>query len=172
MKRDLLAKTWTSDSNYKFSAVHSEKDWKKNFQISWLQRWPWLTYLHIRFGVFCRGRVLYGQGTIGEGDHVKPGALITVPLTNWKNTIEVFNAYQTSKHHLDAQVFIDIFLQATSGSRPNILSQIENQGSQEVESNRKRLVHVIETIIFCGGQGISLRGHNEAVPLMLDKDPK
>ncbi|XP_042146012.1 52 kDa repressor of the inhibitor of the protein kinase-like [Ixodes scapularis] len=171
VKRDLLTKPWAPDSDYKLPAVQSGKGWKRKFQMSWLQRWPWLTYSHVRSAVFCRSCVLLGQGTLGKGDHVKPGALITAPFTNWKKAIEVFSAHQTSKHHMDAQVSVDNFLQTTSGSRPNILSQIDNQRRQAVENNRKRLVPVIDTII-CGRQGIALRGHNDSGPLMLDKDPE
>jgi len=42
-----------------------------------------------------------------------------------------------------------------------IINQINTQRSIQVNENRKRLVPIIEIIIFCGRQNLTLRGHRD-----------
>jgi len=45
---------------------------------------------------------------------------------------------------------------------------INNKVSSIIESNKKRLVPVIKTIIFCGHNNTSLRGHRDDGILDID----
>lgn len=47
--------------------------------------------------------------------------------------------------------------------------QLDSALKQQVKDNRSKLLPIIETIIFCGTQGIPLREHKNYGPLELDE---
>ncbi|KAH9374900.1 hypothetical protein HPB48_019897 [Haemaphysalis longicornis] len=51
-----------------------------------------------------------------------------------------------------------------------VAQQINSSARQQRQMNRKKLGSIIETVIFCGRQGMPLWGHRDAGPLTLE-DP-
>lgn len=51
-------------------------------------------------------------------------------------------------------------------------TQLNSHKQQQYEENRVVLISIIKTIIFCGEQGLSLRGDDDSGPLNLEKPPK
>lgn len=47
------------------------------------------------------------------------------------------------------------------GRQPTVEQQQNSALQKQIEENRKILLPIIETIIFCGRQGIALRAHRD-----------
>ncbi|CAN7943646.1 unnamed protein product, partial [Ixodes hexagonus] len=62
----------------------------------------------------------------------------------------------------------DNFVQAVQGE--SVKERIDSAARVQRQTNRKRLMSIIEVLLFCGRQGIALRGHRDAGPLTLE-DP-
>jgi len=60
-------------------------------------------------------------------------------------------------------------LKTYSYSKNQVINQIFTQRHEQVKENRERLRPIIETLIFCGQQNISIRGHRD-VGMLIDID--
>ena len=54
----------------------------------------------------------------------------------------------------------DQFLRILQNKKPNVLERINKAHHELVERNRIILLAIVEVIVLCGKQNISLRGHN------------
>ncbi|CAN7996190.1 unnamed protein product, partial [Ixodes hexagonus] len=65
----------------------------------------------------------------------------------------------------------DNFVQAVQGEcvkAPSVKERMDSAARVQRQTNRKKLMSIIEVVIFCGRQGIALRGHCDAGPLTLE----
>ncbi|EEC10980.1 hypothetical protein IscW_ISCW024453, partial [Ixodes scapularis] len=62
----------------------------------------------------------------------------------------------------------DKFVQAVQGE--SVKERMDSAARVQRQTNRKKLISIIELVLFCGRQGIALRGHRDAGPLTLE-DP-
>ncbi|CAN7949378.1 unnamed protein product, partial [Ixodes hexagonus] len=62
----------------------------------------------------------------------------------------------------------DNFIQAVQGE--SVKERMDSAARVQRQTNRKKLMSIIEVILFCGRQGIALRGHRDVGPLTLE-DP-
>ncbi|CAN7945746.1 unnamed protein product, partial [Ixodes hexagonus] len=62
----------------------------------------------------------------------------------------------------------DNFVQAVQGE--SFKERMDSAARVQRQTNRKKLMSIIEVVLFCGRQGIALRGHRDAGPLTL-QDP-
>jgi len=56
-------------------------------------------------------------------------------------------------------------LSIESGKQDSVAVQLNHQAKQQILDNRRKITPIIETVIFCGRQGIRLRGHRDSGPL-------
>ncbi|KAL4119053.1 hypothetical protein QTP88_011925 [Uroleucon formosanum] len=86
------------------------------------------------------------------------------PLKNFSKLTGKNDALKTHgnhKYHKFAVKSRNNFLPAYHNPQKVIINQINTQRSIQVNENRKRLVPIIETIIFCGRQNLALKGHRD-----------
>ncbi|CAH1724767.1 unnamed protein product [Aphis gossypii] len=89
------------------------------------------------------------------------------PLTNYKKAPEFLKHHASTQYHLLATEKISAFIQSfKTGESVEIM--LNNKVSSIMESNRKRLVPIIKTIIFCGHNNLPLRGHRDDGILDID----
>lgn len=122
-------------------------------------------------GAFCRVCAIFSHPEVGKGKHAPAGALVSRPCTDWKHALEIFDSHQKTGYHRESQSAADDFVKAFSSSAPTVADQLDSARKFQVKENRKRLAPIIDTIIFCGRQGLSLRGHNDSGPLGLSTVP-
>lgn len=88
--------------------------------------------------------------------------LVTEPFINFKKGIELLKIHGLTNYHKLCTEKGSSFIQNynTGGSKfiNNILC---DKTKSIVEANRKRLTSIIKTIIFCGHNNFSLRGHRD-----------
>ena len=85
-------------------------------------------------------------------------------VSNWKKQFEYVQQHKESQSHINAKVAQVIFLQKRS-----LRDILEEQDKEQelkrqrvVDSNRKILKRVIDTVILLGKQELAFRGHRES----------
>lgn len=54
------------------------------------------------------------------------------------------------------------FIAVHTKNHKDILHKLDSARAQQINTNRKRLITIIQTIILCGRQEIDLRGSNDS----------
>jgi len=71
----------------------------------------------------------------------------------------ILSVHNNNKYHINAIIARKDFLKTYSCSKKQVINQIFTQRHEQVKENRERLRPIIETLIFCGQQNITIRGH-------------
>lgn len=133
------------------------------FQINWTYEFCWLRYSKIQDGAFCLTCILFPPSDgLGKGGHQNPGKLVVEKYNNWKKAKDLFKDHQNNHYHKLSQIKFDRFLAIRIKKVEPIDRQINEALKKEINDNRDRLRPIIKTILFCGNQGISLRGHRDS----------
>ena len=74
--------------------------------------------------------------------------------------------HSQDKYHINAVLATEEFLKHTKDLEKSIKNQIDRQKLQQITEDKKRLIPIIESIIFLGPQNIPLRGHRDDGPLL------
>ncbi len=94
-----------------------------------------------------------------KGHHQE--AFVSNGFQNWKSALEKFRAHQCSVAHKSAILAWEVGKQIQHNPERNVVSLINQQQKKVVDENRQYLKNIVETLVFIGRQGISLRGHRE-----------
>ena len=135
-----------------------EYDKQRSCKQAWLDEYNWLVYSPAEDGVYCKLCALFS-------DSSKISRLVKLPLTVWTTATEKFKKHAASENHRNASVLADNFLRIMKSKQKSIGEQLNTAMATRIESNRQKLYPIIKTIIFCGKQNISLRGHREDMSL-------
>ena len=153
----LLDNIWRPDELFKFPAS-GQRNLK--FQFSWLHRWNWLAYSKLLDGAFCKYCVLFSLNYGGVGSQPL-GKLLKIPFSNWKKATDKFNEHQQCEYHKTAILLSQNRKSVMEKKIEPINIALNSSLSQQIIENRLKLAPIIETIIFCGRQGLALRGHRD-----------
>ncbi|XP_060870008.1 52 kDa repressor of the inhibitor of the protein kinase-like [Metopolophium dirhodum] len=156
---DILRDPWIPHENFIFPLI-SQGDKNRPFKLHWINEYPWLSYSQNLGGAFCRICVLFGSDEGGRS-RVKLGKLVTIPLSLYKKAKENFKAHQNNDYHKNCVFKSDNFISVMNGKIQNIETTLDTTMTRKVEQNRQKLILIIETLLFCGLQNISLRGHRD-----------
>lgn len=164
---ELLNGIWQPPTNYKFPSSG-----KRNlkFQYVWFHRWNWLSYSRKQDGAYCKLCVFFAGDAAGVGGQALKG-LVKNPFTNWKDAVEAFNRHQTTEYHKFSVIKSQNIQLIEQQKQIPVALQIDQSVLVRIEENRKRISPIIDTILLCGRQGISLRGHRDAGPITSSEDP-
>jgi len=160
-KYTLLKNHFIPTSNFKFPP-RIFNGYTRHFQLAWLKRYDGLTYSVSEDGGFCKYCVLFGKSTTGK----ELGILVNTPLTNFKRGCEKLTKHFHSagvgkKYHHDAVLAAKEFTKTMEDSSKAIHQQVDTKRSKRIAQNTAKLIPIAETIIFCGKQGMGLRGHRD-----------
>ena len=160
----MLKNIWIPDQSFNFP-ITATNHRNLRFQHRWFIRFKWLAYSYLENGAFCKYCVLFGSKA-GSGVGNQPlGTLCAVKFQKWKNALERFADYESTKYHRDNVVAAETVMSILSGKQDSIEIQLNQQQKQTILENRRKITPIIETIILCGRQGIPLRGHRDSGPL-------
>ena len=89
-------------------------------------------------------------------------AFVTEPFLNFKKGIKLLKNHDlTNYHKLCAEKGSSFIQNSNAGGSKFINNIVSDKTKSIMEANRKRLTSIIKTIIFCGHNNISLRGHRD-----------
>lgn len=158
---------WIPEQNYKYP-TNNKRNLK--FQHHWLYKWTWIAYSKMFDGVLCKYCVIFNEHEGGSGSQ-KLGKFVLTPFSNWKHAIEEFNKHDNNKYHKMTLLKFDCLMSVSNKTTDSILIQLDKKLKSEIEQNRAKLKPIIETVMFCGRQGLPLRGHRDSGPINCDNPP-
>lgn len=77
------------------------------------------------------------------------------------NALECFTTHLNADYHKLSTLRTDKFVKITEKKTFDVAMQVDSLKKAQVIENRKKLVPIIETIIFCGYQELAMRGHDD-----------
>ena len=161
----LLTSHFSPDATYKFPLVSHGRQ-NRSFQHCWLSRYNGLVYSELDKGGYCKYCVLFGQAPSSVSNLT--GVLITLPLTNLQKASEKLLEHFTGvgthaawKHHLAAVDKAMHFQSVAEKKQLPVDQQLSKMRAERIAENKQKLKSIAETVIFCGWQGIALRGHHD-----------
>lgn len=163
-KERLLLNPWTPPANYDYPAT---KKRNLKFQPHWVDRYPWLVYSEKLQGALCKNCVVFADECAGKGEHQRLGCFVTKAFRNYKKAMDAFKSHAASSYHGRSVMLSESFLAVRSGSQHDIITQLDQGLKKQAEENRKNLIPIIETILFCGRQEVPLRGTGDCGPINL-----
>ncbi|XP_050546050.1 zinc finger MYM-type protein 1-like [Daktulosphaira vitifoliae] len=157
-KIDFFQNTWTPEKTFIFPTTEFKNKKKLKFQFSWLEKWIWLAYSHKEDGAYCKYCVIFNKT---EGGSQVLGNFSLKPFKIWYKAIEKFNIHEKCNYHLKAVEEYQNIVAIEAGKQDSIDLQLNKASKMQKELNRKIIIPVIESVVFCGRQGIALRGHRD-----------
>ena len=150
MKHKLLVEKWVPPCEYSFPP---RKFGKQNLycQASWLRQYPYLRYSPAKDGLYCIFCFLFRSDS--------QGMLIDAPLTDWRNFQKWIDAHILTKQHEIAERSAEDLMRIYNHAQSDIVSHLSAAYAARVERNTHIMLSIIHCIVFCGQQGIALRGH-------------
>ena len=153
---DLIKNVFVPDKSFKFL---KDKD-NRNFRHVWLEMFPWLCYSPGKKGAFCLQCTLFGMKVPNRTN--KATNLISTAQNHWSDSVHTFKKHQSkSALHKHTSLILTQFLSDASGKTQLIDQIINSARKKKLEKNRKVLVPIVDTVIFCGRRGITFRGHRD-----------
>lgn len=173
-KKALLENPWIPPADYKFpfsTRTLAGRETKNFVSRKHLEAYKgWLVLSHAKKGLFCKycpWFVTRHEG--GYQKNVPLGALVRLPLTNFKKLTEDLESHSGNKYHKDAVEAGKEFLKNYYAPQLEVINQVDKAHFQEAEENRRKLIPIVKTVMFCGRQNIALRGHRDDGLLLLQK---
>lgn len=164
----LLERHWSPPSNYIFPhcVVNKKgKQTKKYAQRSHLEKFHWLVLSHKDQGLYCKYCFLFAVGIGGNlQSNISLKRMVKEPLKAFEDLLGEKGAlltHQRNQYHQRAVEVGKNFLHTYHQPALEVANQICTQREQQIKENRERLRPIVSTIIFCGRQNISLRGHRD-----------
>ena len=140
----------------------------RRFQFSWLTRFNWLRYSKYDNGGYCLTCVLFVRAGLSPG--VDPGALVCKPFVNFRRATELLGEHAKRQYHKATLLSMEAFQGVMSQEQPSLAHQMDTACQQLVDKNWAKFRSIVETVLLCGRQNISLRGHRDS-SLDVEKSP-
>ncbi|CAG9797665.1 unnamed protein product [Chironomus riparius] len=134
----------------------------RKFQPKWFQTFPWIYYSKCSDSVFCKFCFFYGNGNGSK--------FVLNGFRNWRKSIENFETHQSAGFHIKAATIIATRNSILDGKFKPINEVIDKELDVQKQNNQQLLQPIIEAIIVCGRQNLSLRGKHDSGPLFSTDD--
>ncbi len=166
-KHHLLTNHFVPPPHYTFPP-HDYGKQKRHFQLSWLSRYNGLVYSELDDGGYCKYCVLFGQPspsvpTLAGTFVIRPLAHLGKASEKLREHFEGVKGGSARKYHLKAFQVAEMFMNVMSKKQLPIDQQLSRARELTVAKNRKLLMSIADTVILCGRQGISFRGHRDSM---------
>ena len=145
----------------KISAEKREKT--LTFQISWLERFKWLVYSESVGGGLCKYCVLFPSSNADARISTK-GVLVTRPFQNLAKAMGkdgVLQNHEELRYHKDAVEAGTTFIRSAANPTETLPYLVDRKKQNLYDQNFHALRCIVNAVIFCGKQNISLRGHRD-----------
>ena len=154
----LISEPISNPSAYPRTQQTATSPYQRQFQPEWLRSFPWLHYSRHTDGAFCRACAMFAPGTV-KGQ--KLSSFVTKHFYLWiKMTDKATKHSKQGYHHL-AMARMDEFIRRYSTPSQSVDVLLNSARKQRLLKNQCVIESLMKTIIFCGRQGLALRGHRD-----------
>ena len=160
----LLKHHYIPNKEYNFP-VHKFGDHNRRFQINWLEEFNGLTYSPTDDGGYCKFCVLFACS------EQELGVLVKRPLINLKKAKEKLTEHFGLQGRESHQIAVEralSFCAVQENRAVGIDQQVNLRRAKLMAENKLKLGSIAATVIFCGRQGLALRGHRDDGPVQLN----
>ena len=134
---------------------------KRKFNVTWLERYPWLRYSPKLDGVFCGPCSLL----LSSQKRKDKGLLVNRAYSNWSKISNAVSSHSSLSYHKDCLQDADI-LKATVDNPASCIDVMASSTLQvQMEENKQIMKQIVRAIVYLAKQGVSLRGDVEDVNL-------
>lgn len=165
---DVINKLWTPSPKHNFPSTTIGSQ-NRRFQSVWLESYTWLSYSAINDGAYCKYCVFFAPNEVGNSSTQAVGSFVKTPFKNWKKAIESFNTHASCKYHTFSISFAKTAKNISEGKQSSIANQLDSSRIRIAKENREKLKPIIKTVIFCGRNGLPLRGHRDSGVFNIDE---
>ena len=152
-KYSLYSNRFKPNSSFKFLSRYLH-GCNRSCQHKYLEENPWFVYSKAEDGIFCLPCVLFATK-----DNL--GQFVCSKFNLWSKKSIKFAAHDSKQYHSIAMAKMDVLKSTTVHSESSIQSCIKKIHESEIIKNRFVLKCIIEAILFCGRQCISLHSHRD-----------
>ena len=82
-------------------------------------------------------------------------------MTKYKKVIEILKNQDTLDNHKTAMANMSGSVMTRENPQQSIANLLDLQRKEEIKKNRRRLVPIVQTLVFCGRNVLPLRGHRD-----------
>ena len=125
----------------------------RSCQYKYLQENPWFVYSKAEDGLFCLPCVLFRRDNTGQ--------FVTKKFDTWTKKSRKFAVHNHAKNHLFAVEQAENVKTIISKPGVSIDDRLQQTKQSDVLRNREILKSLADAILFCGRQGLALRGHRD-----------
>ncbi|XP_045482105.1 52 kDa repressor of the inhibitor of the protein kinase-like [Harmonia axyridis] len=155
-KYDLLRMPYKPPATYNFRQDVGPN--KRPFIYKWLDQYEWMVYSRVLKGALCKYCVIFPP-SVTHGSTL--GAFIKRPFIKYKDLHMQAKNHASSAWHKDSTIRVKNFIDVLSNEKPDILSLIDEGKKKSVAENRKKILPIIKTIVFCGTHDMPIRESNK-----------
>ena len=130
----------------------------RQFQPSWIKKYPWLHYSRHVDGVFCLACVFFAPDK-ASGQIL--GQFVTTPFKSCIKMSEKATTHAKKDYHLFAMTKMNEYLSRYENPSQTVNTLLDNESRRIVENNRKVVESLLKIVLLCGKQGLALRGHRD-----------
>lgn len=180
-KFTLLTEHWTPPNDFIFP--YSTRECKGKTEKRYLRRGhldqhsQWLVFSPKLNGLLCKWCVLMNVGQFGNSSVHKTNMplqnLVKSPQMDYSRltgATGVLETHSRNQYHINAVQSGRSFISCRTNSSKAVSNQVVAHNQQVIADNRKRLVPIIKSIIFCARQNIALRGHRDDGKVNIDNE--
>ncbi|KAG1666870.1 repressor of the inhibitor of the protein kinase [Nymphon striatum] len=163
-KIDFLENCWKPPSNFQFEAVKfkiGQKMKNISFQRSWLEEYKWLRYSN---NFKCKGGWCLPCVLCSQLDQIptEKAVFVKSPFTNFNKSKELLRSHELKKYHKENVQHLYIIRSQMSNPEFRIDSKLNTIATDNIKNNRQVLPTIVDAVMYCAKQQISLRGHRDA----------
>lgn len=145
-------------ASYPRTQQTSSSPYLRQFQPEWVRSFPWLHYSRHTDGAFCRACALFAPSDV-KGQ--KLSYFVTRPFTSWIKMTSKATKHSKQEYHQLAVAKMDEFIRRYKHPPQSVDALLNSAKKQRMLDNQCVIESLLKTIMFCGRQGISLRGHSD-----------
>ena len=146
---------------YRFPRHYDEKSRKsRGFRAEWFDQFTWFVYSKSLDGEFCMPCVLFA--TKASVWRCSFGCLVETPFQDFKKALGkngVIVTHEQKDYHNVSMLRISSFKEHERNAASRIDVQMLQRQESEFSFNKAALESIADCLVYCGKQGIALRGH-------------
>ena len=132
------------------------------FQESWLVYFKWLVYSPPAKGGYYKYCVLFFAND--NSTRTKPGVLVATPFTNFRKATGkdgILTSHEKLQYHKDAMMAGSKFKGCLNNPEQTVPLMMSASKQSQYEINIHILRSIVDMVLLCSKQNISLRGHRD-----------